>query len=78
MRGQSLVREDPACQRATKTMCYDYRACALEPRAATTDTQAAAAACVPERLGSAAKAASAMRSPCTTASEKPLILAHCD
>ena len=42
---RSLVREDPTCRRATKPVCHNYRACALEsvshncwsPRAATTE-----------------------------------------
>ena len=27
----SLVREDPTCHRATKPVCHNYGACALEP-----------------------------------------------
>ena len=27
----ALVREDPTCRRATKPVCHNYRACALEP-----------------------------------------------
>ena len=27
----ALVREDPACRGATKPVCYNYLACALEP-----------------------------------------------
>ena len=27
----SLALEDPICRRATKPMCHDYQACALEP-----------------------------------------------
>ena len=28
---QALVREDPTCRRATKPVCHNYWACALEP-----------------------------------------------
>ena len=28
---QALVREDPTCRRATKSVCHNYWACALEP-----------------------------------------------
>ena len=28
---QALVQEDPTCHRATKSMCHNYWACALEP-----------------------------------------------
>ena len=28
---RALVREDPTCRRATKPMCHNYWACALEP-----------------------------------------------
>ena len=34
---QSLVREDPTCQGATKPTCYNYCACALEPSSHTTE-----------------------------------------
>ena len=30
-RVQSLIREDPTCCGATKPVCHNYRACALEP-----------------------------------------------
>uniref|UniRef100_A0A8C6FBZ8 Hikeshi-like N-terminal domain-containing protein n=1 Tax=Monodon monoceros TaxID=40151 RepID=A0A8C6FBZ8_MONMO len=30
-RVQSLVREDPTCHGATKPVCHNYQACALEP-----------------------------------------------
>ncbi|KAJ8776263.1 hypothetical protein J1605_015561 [Eschrichtius robustus] len=30
-RVQALVREDPTCHGATKPMCHNYGACALEP-----------------------------------------------
>ena len=30
-RVRALVREDPTCHRATKPMCHNYWACALEP-----------------------------------------------
>ena len=30
-RVQALVQEDPTCRRATKPMCHNYWACALEP-----------------------------------------------
>ena len=30
-RVQSLVQEDPTCHRATKSVCHNYWACALEP-----------------------------------------------
>ena len=29
---QALVQEDPTCRGATKPMCHNYRACALEPK----------------------------------------------
>ena len=31
-RVQSLIREESTCRRATKRMCHNYWACALEPR----------------------------------------------
>ncbi|KAJ8776863.1 hypothetical protein J1605_015040 [Eschrichtius robustus] len=30
-RVRALVREDPTCRGATKPMCHNFRACALEP-----------------------------------------------
>ena len=29
---RALVRKDPTCHGATKPMCHNYRACALEPK----------------------------------------------
>ena len=34
---QALVWEDPTCRRATKPVCHNYRACALEPASHNTE-----------------------------------------
>ena len=70
-RVQALVREDPACRRATKPMCHNYRACALEPEshnywAHVLQLQA----CTPRSLWPQ-REATAMRSPRTATKSSP-------
>ena len=67
----SLVKEDSTCLGATKSVCHNYRACALEPvshncnlRAATSDV-CTPRACVPQEK------TPATRSPCTTTQSSP-------
>ena len=59
-RVQSLVREDPTCRGATKSMCHNYWACALEPASHNYWSPRAYSPC------SATREATSMRSPRTT------------
>ena len=72
-RVQALIREDPTCRGATKPVCHNYWAYALEPashnywspRAATTE------ACVPRARAPQQREATAMRSPRTAMKSSP-------
>ena len=71
---QSMVGDDPTCHGATKPMYHNYWACAPEP--GNCNCWAACHSCragVPWSLGSAAREATAIRSPHATTREKPLL-----
>ena len=68
---QSLVREDPTCWEATKPMCHNYWASALEAQ----ESQLAWSPCTLESLCYTIKKAIAMRSLCTVAREQPPLAA---
>ena len=66
-RVQALVREDPTCRRATKPMCHNYWACALEPASHNYR------ACVPQLLKPVhlEPVLRNKRSPCTATKSSP-------
>ena len=64
-RVRALVREDPTCRRATKPVCHNYWACALEP------TSHNYWACVP-RLLKPARLEPVLRNKRSHCNEKPV------
>ena len=69
---RSLIGEDPIGHGATEALHHNYRACALEPGAATTEARAAATAAHAPRAHS--KRSHGDGRLCTAAGEQPLLL----
>ena len=61
----ALVQEDPTCHGATKPVCHNYWACALEPTSHNYWSHHAKSPC------SATREATAMIRPCTTRMSSP-------
>ena len=69
---RSLIGEDPIGHGATEALHHNYRACALEPGAATTEARAAATAAHAPRAHSKRSHGDGRR--CSAAAEQPLLL----